>query len=107
MLLVWNVEDLPRWGLRFAQNSFFPSVPLNDILELEFQLAYAMSIPIEFDNKEYFEFIWFYERLAEQRKKENERDRKEAGETSLSNLSPDVLNAFRPNGTTYCLRMNF
>lgn len=77
-------------------SSFFLNVPLNKILELEFQLGYNVGIPFNFDNKEYYEFVWLYERLVEQRQKENESKRQNDGQTSLRNLSPDILRQMNP-----------
>lgn len=37
-----------------------------------------MHIPMDFDKKEFYEFIWMYERLAEQRHKENEQMQKDS-----------------------------
>lgn len=78
-------------------NSFFLNVPLNEILEREFQLSYNMGIPFDYDNKEYYEFVWLYERLVDQRKQENESKRQVEGQTSLRNLSPDVLKRMNPD----------
>ena len=61
---------------------------MNDILEVEFQLAYNMKVQPNFDEKEFFELIWLYERMAEQRRKENEEAQKKPGDVSLS----DVMN---------------
>ena len=62
----------PLWGYPFAPNSFFPNISLNDILEYEFQISYAMRIPFfHFDEMEFYEFIWFFERLAKQKKEES------------------------------------
>lgn len=63
--------------------SGFPNISLNDILELEFQLSYNMHIPFEFDNKEFYEFIFLYERLVQERKNENEREAKANGRQNL------------------------
>lgn len=58
------------WGLHFNLSSFFPKIELNQILEYEFSIGYTIGIPIEFNNKEYYEFVWLYERLVEEKKKE-------------------------------------
>ena len=39
-------------------------------------MSYNLGIPINFDDKEYFEFIWHYERLVNQKKKEQEDQKK-------------------------------
>lgn len=54
-----------------------------------------MHIPFDYDNKEYYEFVWLYERLVDQRKKENEKERQNTGEMSLANLSPELLGSMR------------
>jgi len=59
---------------------------LNDILEIEFQLGYAMSITPRFNDMEFFELVWMYERMAEQRKKENEKSKKNGRNTSLTDM---------------------
>ena len=74
-----SVEVRPRWGSPFEPTFLFPRISLNDILELEFQVARAMQISMNFDNKEFFEFIWLYERLAEERKRENEQAARQQG----------------------------
>jgi len=45
---------------------------LSDILELEFQISYNKPGEANFDNKDFFEFIWLYERLAAEKQKESE-----------------------------------
>ena len=77
MLTVIVVEVYPLQGLRFVPTSFFPNISLTDILELEFDLSYAMQIPFDWDQKEFFEFIWFYERLTSQKKREREAEQKQ------------------------------
>jgi len=47
-----------------------------------------MKVQPNFDEKEFFELIWLYERMAEQRRKENEEAQKKPGDVSLS----DVMN---------------
>jgi len=60
---------------------------LNNILEIEFQLGYAMGINPSFNNLEFFELIWLYERMAEQRKKENEEAQKSlSGQRSITDM---------------------
>jgi hypothetical protein len=46
-----------------------------------------MHISFDFDKQEFFEFIWRYERLVEERKRENERASKEQGRNNLMNGS--------------------
>lgn len=61
-------------GYPFVPSFLFPNINLSEILELEFKFAYTMGIPIEFDHKEFREFIWYYERLAAQREEENKQN---------------------------------
>jgi hypothetical protein len=59
---------------------------LNDILEIEFQLGYSMGINPSFNDWEFFELIWKYERMAEQRNKENEESKKGQGNMSIGDM---------------------
>ena len=45
-----------------------------------------MKIPFDFDQMEFLEFIYLFERLAEQKQKENEEQRKANGMLSLNQL---------------------
>jgi hypothetical protein len=75
---------------------------MDDILEKEFNISYEMKIPFNYDDSEYYEFVWRYERLVEQRKRENDAENVKQGEMSLANLSPDLLTKFNmrdSNGT--------
>ena len=58
---------------------------MNDILEIEFQIEYNMKVSQNFDSKEYYELIWKFERIAEQRQKENEKPA-DPNSVSLANL---------------------
>ena len=80
----------PNWGSRFTPNSFFPNIKLNDILEIEFQISNALGIPFEYNDMEYYEFVWRYERLVEERKKENESASENQGRKSMSNLGVNM-----------------
>ena len=63
---------------------------LDDILELEFQLAYNLNIPFGFGQMEYYEFVWFFERLIEERKKENAEAESQKGRMSMNNLGVNM-----------------
>jgi hypothetical protein len=52
-------------------------------MELEFQISHNEGIPMDFDNKEFYEFLWWYERLVDERKKENERTMKDQGKNNI------------------------
>lgn len=78
-------------GFRFAPNSLFPPIRLDEILEIEFAISYRMGIPFEYNHKEFFELIWMYERLSEQIKSDNQKQREAEGETSIANLGPGAL----------------
>ena len=71
---------------RFTPTSFFPSIELNDILEIEFQLTKALTIPFDYNKWEYYEFVWRFERLVDDRNAENESAKNTQGRTSISNL---------------------
>ena len=46
-----------------------------------------MGINPSFNNLEFFELIWLYERMAEQRKKENEEAQKShSGQRSITDM---------------------
>jgi hypothetical protein len=64
-------------------------------LEKEFDLSYDLKIPFNYNDDEFFEFVWRYERLVEQRRRENEAKRLAEGQASLSNLSPELLKTFK------------
>jgi hypothetical protein len=70
---------------------------LNDILELEFQMTYALNIPFNYNQMEYYEFVWRFERLVEERKKENSIDEESKGRMSISNLGANMA---QMNGNT-------
>jgi hypothetical protein len=53
-------------------------------MEIEFQIAYNMGIPFDFDQKEFYQFMWIYERLCKERQKENEKALKQQGRFSLN-----------------------
>jgi hypothetical protein len=52
-------------------------------LELEFQISYLQQIPKNFNDYDFYEFIWWYERIAEERRKEEEARR--AQENTVEN----------------------
>ena len=79
-----EVPQLLRYP--FEKTSFFPKLSLTDILEMGFQIGYYMKINPKFDEMEFFELVWLYERLASQRKEENERQRNSQGSTSMGNM---------------------
>ena len=70
----------------FRKTFLFPNISLNDILEIEFQFGYAMGINPNFNDYEFFELVWKYERMAEQRQKENEDAKKGQGNSSIADL---------------------
>lgn len=74
------------WGLRFTPISFFPNLELNDILEIEFQTTSALGIPFDYNHWEYYEFVWRWERLVEERQKENAEATQQEGRMALNNL---------------------
>jgi len=59
---------------------------LNDILEIEFQIGYYMKIMPKFDNIEFFELIWLYERLAAKKKEEKENNQTGPGRFSMGDM---------------------
>jgi hypothetical protein len=59
---------------------------LTDILEVEFQLGYAMGIRPNFNDVEFYELIWMFERMAEQKQKENEAQQKSQGNMTMADV---------------------
>jgi hypothetical protein len=59
-------------------------------MEMEFQMEYNMGTWHDFDNREFFEFLWKYERLAKEKQKEHEAQQ---GNKSL-NLQDGLGGAF-------------
>jgi len=49
-------------------------------------MTYALGIPFSYNNMEYYEFIWRYERLATERDMEIEAKKNREGNMSLSNI---------------------
>ena len=76
--------------LRFTPSSFFPALNLNEILELEFQMTNALHIPFDYNQWEYYEFVWRFERLVDERNKENEDTKHREGRQSISNLGANM-----------------
>ena len=48
-------------------------------------MSYAIKIPFDYDQKEYYEFLWLYERLATQNIREQEQQNEGSGQTNLAN----------------------
>lgn len=73
-------------GLRFAKTSLFPNISYDDILEIEFMMTYRLGIPFEYNNKEFYELIWLYERLGRQIEKENQQKQEQDGMNVFNSL---------------------
>lgn len=72
-------------GLRFEKAFFFPNIETDEILELQFQLAYNMpNQEFNCNGDDYYETVWLYDRLVYQRQKENEKARQDQGMMSLA-----------------------
>ena len=59
---------------------------MTDILEVEFQLGYAMGIRPNFNEMEFYELIWMFERMAEQREKERKAQEKDSGNMTMADV---------------------
>lgn len=57
---------------------------MTDILEVEFQLGYSMGIRPNFNDVEFYELIWMFERMAEQKQKEQEAQQKSQGNMTMA-----------------------
>lgn len=44
-----------------------------------------MKVPLNFNEKEFFEFIWQFERLQAQRQREHEEEQRDKGRMSFTN----------------------
>ena len=69
---VLNVEVRTQFVSTFDQNSLFPHITLDEILEVEFNLSLHLHLPY-FDNMDYYQFIWIFERLKKHIKENNEK----------------------------------
>ena len=49
-------------------------------------MSNALNIPFDYNNWEYYEFVWRWERLVDERKQENAEDGQQEGRMSLNNL---------------------
>ena len=53
------------------RESIFPKISFDQILDIQFQLAYGFHCsPFDFDNCELFEFLTFFDKLAKQKERE-------------------------------------
>jgi len=57
---------------------------LNNILEIEFQIKYHMKVAFDFDKMNFIEFMWYYDRLKQE--KENESKNPTGGRNLLDNI---------------------
>jgi len=73
-------------GLRFVKTSLFPSISYDEILELEFMMSYRLNIPFEYNNKEFYELVWLYERLGRQIEEENQRQQEQEGMNTFNSF---------------------
>jgi len=55
-------------------------------------MSYALGIPFDYNQMEYYEFIWRFERLVDERKRENEANKEREGRMSISNLGIGMSN---------------
>ena len=62
-------------------------------------MSYALNIPFEYNHMEYYEFVWLFERLVEERKRENEEIHAQKGRMSISNLGANMAQ-MNANGNT-------
>jgi len=58
--------------------SLFPNIPINDIFEIEFRLGYYFKCSPEFNEMDFHQFNWQYERLSKELK-----DNGDTGDTNL------------------------
>jgi len=53
-------------------------------------MSYALNIPFEYNQMEYYEFVWLFERLVEERKRESDDIQTQKGRMSISNLGANI-----------------
>jgi len=49
---------------------------LNTLLEMEFKISEELNVPIDFDDKDFLQFVWIYNKVIrriQQRNQERER----------------------------------
>ncbi|MFW6219517.1 MAG: hypothetical protein ACOCZ5_00200 [bacterium] len=49
-------------------------------------MTYRLGIPFEYNNKEFYELIWLYERLGRQIEKENQQKQEQDGMNVFNSL---------------------
>jgi len=79
MLNVINVKELVPLGSRFVPTSLFPNLSINDINEIEFRVGYHFKCRPIFDDVDFHQLLWQYERLV----KEIENKDGESGDFNL------------------------
>lgn len=65
------------------KTSLFPTISIEEILEIEFKIAYNLKVKPDFNEKDWPEFVWLYERLAKQI---NEERNAESGQHSIQDI---------------------
>ena len=68
------------------KTSLFPNISYDEILELEFMMSYKLNIPFEYNNKEFYEIVWLYERLGRQIQEENQRQQEQEGMNTFNSF---------------------
>lgn len=58
----------------------------------------ALSIPFDYNRWEYYEFVWRFERLVDERNKENRESNEQQGRISMSNLGVNMSQMNNQNG---------
>lgn len=65
----------------------FPNIPLNDILEIEFEIGYNLHWQ-DLDHRDFYQIMWHYDRLMRQKNMEQHG-------ADGSNLLNDGINSFK------------
>ena len=58
----------------------------------------ALTIPFDYNNWEYYEFVWRFERLVEERQRENAERNSSEGRMAMSNLGVNMGQLNSQNG---------
>jgi hypothetical protein len=70
----------------FGAISGFPTIQLNEILEMEFNLAYNIHCSPCFNNMDFFEFVWHFHRIGKEREKERMNKQQSGNKMSLESI---------------------
>lgn len=68
--IVISVKKSTIYHSPFDKISFFPSISLDDVLEMEFEIGMFLHIPI-FEEMDFYQFQWKFDRIQKHKKQLN------------------------------------